>query len=89
MHLKEQITYVKKIVGSCKTEEQKTVATNWAEKWAKRTQKIFPNVIDNWVDLFIEVMQVDCACSTGKVVKSHNSKCSYMNEIFGEDVGER
>lgn len=87
MHLKEQITYVKKIVASCKTEEQKTVATNWAEKWAQRTQKIFPNVIDNWVDLFIEVMQVDCACSTGKVVKSHNSKCSYMNEIFGEDVG--
>jgi len=55
----------------------------------QKNTKIFPNVIDNWVDLFIEVMQVDCACSTGKVVKSHNPKCSYMNEIFGEDVGER
>lgn len=87
MHLKEQITYVKEIVNSCKTEEQKTVATNWARKWAERTQKIYPEIIHDWVDLFIEVMQFNCECAAGKVVKSHSSNCTYMNEIFGEDVG--
>ena len=56
LNLREQFNYVNKVVNSCKTEKQKEHVYEWAEDWAKRMKSNYPNKVDSYTDLFLDVI---------------------------------
>jgi len=56
LNLREQFNYVNKVVNSCKTEKQKEHAYEWAQDWAKRMKCNYPNKVDSYTDLFLDVI---------------------------------
>ena len=54
--LDSQLEYVKKVVSSCKTNEQRLVSHEWAFKWAQRMRVNFPNHITDVDELFKKVL---------------------------------
>jgi hypothetical protein len=51
----KQFEYVKKVIKSCKTQEQKEVARTWSFQWAQRMRSNFPSLVDDATELFIKV----------------------------------
>ncbi len=58
LNLNEQFDYVNKVVNSCTTEKQKELAYEWAEDWAKRMKRNYPNKVDSYTDLFLDVISI-------------------------------
>ena len=52
----EQYEYVKKVVSSCKTKQQRESALQWAEDWARQMNRLFPKEIPEWLDLYTSVI---------------------------------
>jgi hypothetical protein len=53
----DEYKYVKKVVKSCVTKDQRKNALRWAEDWAKRMQAIYPNSVNSWRDLYLSVIE--------------------------------
>ena len=53
-----QYDYVKKVIKSCKTEEQLENAKQWAEGWSKRMKIIVPWFVTSWTDLYLAVTEI-------------------------------
>lgn len=51
----EQYEYVRKVIVSCETEQQRESALQWAEDWAKQMNRLFPKEIASWPDLYLSV----------------------------------
>jgi hypothetical protein len=51
-----EFAHVRRIVHSCKTQDQYNNAHEWAKRWSKRMIKIYPNVAENWETLFDQVI---------------------------------
>ena len=56
LNLNEQFVYVKKVVNSCETEEQKKHVYEWAEEWSKRMKRNYPQKVSSFMDLFLDVI---------------------------------
>jgi hypothetical protein len=56
LNLNEQFVYVNKVVNSCKTEKQKEHVYGWAQDWAKRMKRSYPNKVYSYTDLFLDVI---------------------------------
>ena len=58
LKLREQFNYVNKVVNSCKTEKQKESVYEWAQDWAKRMKRSYPDKVDSYTDLFLDVISI-------------------------------
>lgn len=54
----DQYDYVKKVVKSCKTEDQIKNAHRWAEDWSKRMKNLTPYFVYSWTDLYLDVTEI-------------------------------
>lgn len=64
LNFKDQFYYVRKVVQNCNTEIQKENALRWAQDWAKRAKRVFPEIEVNELDLFLDVLS--------------NHRCEYL-----------
>lgn len=53
----DEFKYVNRVVTSCKTEEQLKHAKKWAENWARRQQRLWPDDVLSWTDLYLQVIE--------------------------------
>ena len=54
--LDNQFEYVKKVVSSCKTNEQRLISHKWAFNWAQRMRSNFPDHITDVDELFKKIL---------------------------------
>ena len=55
--LLEEYTFVKKVVHSCSSEEQLNNAYSWAQDWAMRMKRNYPQDVPSWEDLYQSVIK--------------------------------
>lgn len=51
----QELAFVKKVLQSCETNEQKENAKRWAQEWARRQKYLFKRNSQQWKDLYISV----------------------------------
>jgi len=56
MNYLQEYNYVKKVVNSCATEDQFIVAKKWAETWAIKAKRQYPDLIPSATDLYLQVI---------------------------------
>lgn len=56
LNLREQFSYVNKVVKNCQTQQQKNNAHRWAYDWAKRMKGNYPNEVYSYIDLYLDVI---------------------------------
>ena len=54
----KQERYVKKVIESCKTDEQKRIAASWAFEWVKRMKANFPNIVTDTEEVFFKLLNL-------------------------------
>ena len=52
-----QFKYVKKVVASCRTEEQRDAARKWARDWSHRMLKRYPDQVKCRTQLYLDVIK--------------------------------
>ena len=55
----EQFKYVNRVVRSCQTVDQLENAMRWAEDWCKRMERIHPNIVKSYSELYGQVMEIN------------------------------
>ena len=54
--LDNQLKYVKKVISSCATNEQRLISHEWAFKWAQRMRANFPDLVRDATELFFKTI---------------------------------
>ncbi|MAZ31239.1 MAG: hypothetical protein CMP57_03995 [Flavobacteriales bacterium] len=57
--LDNQLEYVKKVVSSCKTNEQRLISHEWAFRWAQRMRSNFPSLVTDTDELFKKAIEAN------------------------------